>query len=73
MKRVISKGKGVDSLKETDEAILSVILLAKKSQKVILAINSSEGQIAYSLLPKSIGDLILYLKESEDCKIDIKK
>jgi hypothetical protein len=72
MKHVIKKGKGIERLKKSDEAILNLILVHKTSEKVLMTKNITEGCIAYDEVPESIGELILYLKEGEECKIDIK-
>jgi hypothetical protein len=72
MKNLIKKGKGTDRMKETDEAIMSLILVAKHSEKALITKNFEEGEIAYDQLPKSVGELILYAKEGEESKIDVK-
>lgn len=47
MKTIMKKGRGHERLKQTDEAIMTIILVAKASQKVILTKNITEGQIAF--------------------------
>lgn len=72
MKHVLKKGKGIERLKQSDESIMSLILVSKATEKVLLTKNFKDGGIVYDQLPKSIGGLVLYLKEGEECKIDIK-
>ena len=50
---------------------MSVILISKTNEKVLLTKSLDIGQTAYDSLPESIGELILYLKEGEESKIDI--
>ena len=67
MKHVIRKGRGIERLKKCDEATASLILMLRDSQKVLLTKNFEEGD-----LPRSIFELLLYAKEGEESKIDLK-
>ena len=72
MKHVIRKGRGIERLKKCDEATASLILMLRDSQKVLLTKNFEEGDVPSEILPRSIFELLLYAKEGEESKIDLK-
>lgn len=72
MKHVLRKGTGIERLKRSDEANASLILKLRDSEKVLLTHNFKEGQVLSEILPTSIFQLLLYSKEGEESKIDVK-
>lgn len=72
MKHIIRKGKGIERLSRSDEASISIALMSRSSEKVLLAKTFKEGDVVSELLPNSVFDLLLYAKEGEESKIELK-